>query len=88
MIHYGFIKKLDIPYETVIEPVRETLRKEGFGVLTETDIGDFYLSGNTSLGYAAIECDIPRIGKKGEFAPFGTYFTPDYGVMTPALFTE
>jgi uncharacterized protein (DUF302 family) len=38
MIHYGFIKRLDIPYETVIKPVREALKKEGFGVLTEADI--------------------------------------------------
>ena len=38
MIHYGFIKRLDIPYQTVIKPVREALKKEGFGVLTEADI--------------------------------------------------
>ena len=38
MIHYGFTKELDIPYETVIEQVREALKKEGFGVLTEIDV--------------------------------------------------
>jgi len=38
MIHYGFTKELNIPYETVIEQVREALKKEGFGVLTEIDI--------------------------------------------------
>jgi len=38
MIHYGFTKELDIPYETVIEQVRKALKKEGFGVLTEIDI--------------------------------------------------
>jgi uncharacterized protein (DUF302 family) len=38
MIHYGFTKELDIPYETVIELVREALKKEGFGVLTEIDV--------------------------------------------------
>ena len=38
MIHYGFTKELDIPNETVIERVRESLKKEGFGVLTEIDI--------------------------------------------------
>ena len=38
MINYGFIKALDIPYETVIERVREALKKEGFGVLTEIDV--------------------------------------------------
>jgi len=38
MIHYGFTKELDIPYETVIEQVRDALKKEGFGVLTEIDV--------------------------------------------------
>ncbi len=38
MIHYGLTKELDIPYETVIELVREALKKEGFGVLTEIDV--------------------------------------------------
>jgi uncharacterized protein (DUF302 family) len=38
MIHYGFTKELNIPYETVIEQVREALKKEGFGVLTEIDV--------------------------------------------------
>ena len=38
MIHYGFTKELGIPYETVIDLVREALKKEGFGVLTEIDV--------------------------------------------------
>lgn len=38
MINYGFTKELDIPYETVVEQVREALKKEGFGVLTEIDV--------------------------------------------------
>ena len=38
MIHYGFTKELDIPYETVIEMARDVLKKEGFGVLTEIDV--------------------------------------------------
>jgi uncharacterized protein (DUF302 family) len=38
MINYGFTKELDIPYETVIELVKEALKKEGFGVLTEIDV--------------------------------------------------
>ena len=38
MINYGFTKELDIPYETVIEMVREALKKEGFGVLTEINV--------------------------------------------------
>jgi len=38
MIQYGFTKELDIPYETIIELVKEALKKEGFGVLTEIDV--------------------------------------------------
>jgi uncharacterized protein (DUF302 family) len=38
MIHYGFTKELDIPYETVIELAKEALKKEGFGILTEIDV--------------------------------------------------
>jgi uncharacterized protein (DUF302 family) len=38
MINYGFTKELDIPFETVTEQVREALKKEGFGVLTEIDV--------------------------------------------------
>jgi uncharacterized protein (DUF302 family) len=38
MIHYGFTKELNIPYERVIEQVREALKNEGFGILTEIDV--------------------------------------------------
>ena len=38
MIKYGFTKEMDIPYEKVIEQVREALKKEGFGILTEIDV--------------------------------------------------
>jgi uncharacterized protein (DUF302 family) len=38
MIHYAFTKELYIPYETVIEQVREALKNEGFGILTEIDV--------------------------------------------------
>jgi uncharacterized protein (DUF302 family) len=38
MIHYGFTKELDIPYERAIELAREALKKEGFGILTEIDV--------------------------------------------------
>jgi uncharacterized protein (DUF302 family) len=38
MIHYGFTKELDTPFKTVIDLVREALKKEGFGVLTEIDV--------------------------------------------------
>jgi uncharacterized protein (DUF302 family) len=38
MINYGFTKEMDIPYEKIIKLVREALKKEGFGVLTEIDV--------------------------------------------------
>ena len=38
MICYGFTKEMDIPYESVIEQVREVLKDEGFGILTEIDV--------------------------------------------------
>jgi uncharacterized protein (DUF302 family) len=38
MINYGFTKELNIPYGKVIERVRDSLKKEGFGVLTEIDV--------------------------------------------------
>jgi uncharacterized protein (DUF302 family) len=38
MIHYGLTKELNIPYETVIEQVREALKNQGFGILTEIDV--------------------------------------------------
>jgi uncharacterized protein (DUF302 family) len=38
MINYGFTKETDISYETVVMLVRDALKKEGFGVLTEIDV--------------------------------------------------
>ena len=38
MINYGFTKEMDIPYGTVIAQVREALKNEGFGILTEIDV--------------------------------------------------
>ncbi len=38
MINYGFTKELKIPYETVVEQIKEALKKEGFGILTEIDV--------------------------------------------------
>lgn len=38
MINYGFTKGLNIPYGTAVELVREALKKEGFGIMTEIDI--------------------------------------------------
>ncbi len=40
MIGYGFKKELNMPYEGVVLKVREALKKEGFGILTEIDIKD------------------------------------------------
>ncbi|MFZ3157098.1 MAG: DUF302 domain-containing protein [Smithella sp.] len=39
MITYGFTKILAMPFETVKEKIIESLKKEGFGILTEIDIG-------------------------------------------------
>lgn len=38
MVNYGFTKELNIAYETVVEQIKEALKKEGFGILTEIDI--------------------------------------------------
>ena len=35
---YGYKKKVDLPYEDVINKVKGELQKEGFGVLTEIDV--------------------------------------------------
>jgi uncharacterized protein (DUF302 family) len=38
MINYGYTKELNIPYAKAIDLVRNSLRKEGFGILTEIDV--------------------------------------------------
>ena len=38
MINYGFTKDLNIPYETAVDRVKDVLKKEGFGVMTEIDV--------------------------------------------------
>ena len=38
MINYGFTKELNIPYGKVVELVRNSLKKEEFGILTEIDV--------------------------------------------------
>jgi uncharacterized protein (DUF302 family) len=38
MIQYGFTKELLIPYDAAVAQVREALKNEGFGVLTEIDV--------------------------------------------------
>ena len=38
MIDYGFIKELNLPFEKAIEVITETLKKEGFGILTTIDV--------------------------------------------------
>jgi uncharacterized protein (DUF302 family) len=35
---YGFGTYLDLPYEEAIPRVKEALKAEGFGVLTEIDV--------------------------------------------------
>jgi uncharacterized protein (DUF302 family) len=35
---YGFSRIVDLPFEEAVEKTRETLKTEGFGVLTEIDI--------------------------------------------------
>ena len=35
---YSFSRQLDLPYETALENVKEALKREGFGVLTEVDV--------------------------------------------------
>lgn len=36
--NYGYGKKVDAPFELAIERIKEELRKEGFGILTEIDV--------------------------------------------------
>lgn len=40
MMSYSFSKKVDLSYEQAIEKVKEELKKEGFGVLSEIDVKD------------------------------------------------
>jgi len=35
---YGIKKEVDLSYEEAVEKIREELKKEGFGVLTEIDV--------------------------------------------------
>lgn len=37
-ISYGFSRKLELPFAQAVERVRETLKAEGFGVLSEINI--------------------------------------------------
>ena len=38
MINYGFTKALNVPYGKAVGLVREALKKEGFGILTQIDV--------------------------------------------------
>jgi len=38
MINYGFTKALNVPYGKAVGLVREVLKKEGFGILTQIDV--------------------------------------------------
>lgn len=40
MISYGFKKELNMPCEEAVAKVTESLKKEGFGILTEINIKD------------------------------------------------
>ena len=35
---YGYKRQVPMPYEAAVEKVREELKKEGFGILTEIDV--------------------------------------------------
>jgi len=37
-VNYGYKKELKIEFDEVVQKVRESLKKEGFGVLTEVNI--------------------------------------------------
>lgn len=39
-IEYGFSRKLDLGFEQAVERVKETLKTEGFGVLSEINIAE------------------------------------------------
>ena len=79
MIRYGFRKELDRPYEEVVTKVTETLKKEGFGVLTQIDIRDKM---KEKLGV-----DFPPYVILGACSPPNAYRAlqaePDIGFMLP-----
>ncbi len=68
-ISYGFSRKLDLPFEQSIERVKETLKAEGFGVLSEinikekfkeklgVDFGDYVILGacNPPIAYQSLQ---------------------------------
>jgi uncharacterized protein (DUF302 family) len=35
---YGYSREVDLPYERAVERVTETLKEQGFGILTEIDV--------------------------------------------------
>ena len=39
-MNYGYKKQIDAPFADVVSKVKEELKKEGFGVLTEIDVKD------------------------------------------------
>jgi uncharacterized protein (DUF302 family) len=79
MIRYGFRKELNRPYEEVVAEVTETLKKEGFGILTQIDIRDKM---KEKLGV-----DVPPYIILGACSPPNAYRAlqaePDIGLMLP-----
>jgi uncharacterized protein (DUF302 family) len=39
---YGYQRRLDIPFDEVDSRVRETLKEQGFGVLTEINVNEAF----------------------------------------------
>jgi len=68
---YGHSKKVKISYDEAIIKIKESLKKEGFGVITEIDVRDnlkqklnvdyenYIILGacNPSLAYKALQCE-------------------------------
>jgi uncharacterized protein (DUF302 family) len=79
VISYGFKKELNMPYEGVVLKVREALKKEGFGILTEINIKDKLKE--------KLEVDFNKYIILGACNPPNAYRAlqaePDIGLMLP-----
>ena len=76
---YGYKKQLNVSFQKAIESVREALKKEGFGVLTEIDV-------QTTLK-AKLDVDIDRYTILGACNPPFAYKAlqaeQDIGLLLP-----